>query len=172
MRSLFLALLASVVSTSCVPAQRGASTASTLPRWEQHDREVYDDNIDPAAVGLSLEGPSAYADKFLRERAQTAEVVGYMRVDTVTVESVGDAKRFRLGVRVATPTLGKSKVEERDFELEVSAGNPLLGAGFEQRVRGKKFIGFIHRYADDMGESTVHFHLSADTPEVARAVQE
>src|SRR5262249_53710104 len=69
-----------------------SASGSGLPRWEERSRQVFDDNIDPAAVGLSMEGPSPRADAFLRERAQTADVVARVRVQTVTVDSVGDQK--------------------------------------------------------------------------------
>ncbi|HVY44690.1 MAG TPA: cobalamin ABC transporter substrate-binding protein, partial [Minicystis sp.] len=122
-------------------------------------------------LGLMREGPSARADRFLRERAQTADVVGIMRVQTVTVETIGETKRYRLGVQVATPALAKPKLEDKTFELALG-GTPVLAAGFEARLRGRTFVGFIHRYTGDDGEPAVHWHLSADAPDVVEAVKE
>jgi hypothetical protein len=163
--ALFPLALAACLDGPSAPTERA-------PGWDSHAREVFDDNVDPAAVGLSLEGPSARADRFLRERAQTAELVSVVRVDTVTIDSIGDAKRFHLGVRVTGAPAGLPRLEAKEFDLRVSDGNALLGAGFEQRLRGHTFIGFMHRYSNEEGDPVVHFHLSANTPEIAHAVQE
>jgi hypothetical protein len=175
-RGLFAALLAiSIAGFGCagqVGPAAGASGAG-LPKWDTHDREVFDDALDPAAVGLQMEGPSPRSDRFLRERSQLAEVVGYMRVSTVTVDTIGDgAKRVHVGVEVAQPTLAKPRIEEKSFELSLGSGSSVLPAGFESRLRGRTFIGFVRRYATDEGESVVHWHLSANSPEVAAAVKE
>lgn len=120
-----------------------------------------------------MEGPSPRSDRFLRERSQLAEVVGYMRVSTVTVDTIGEGtKRVHVGVEVASPTLAKPRIEEKSFELSLGAGSSVLPAGFESRLRGKTFIGFVRRYASDDGEPIVHWHLSANAPEVASAVKD
>ena len=108
------------------PAQAGADAG--LPRWEGHAVELFDDNIDPAAVGLSLEGPSPRSDAHLRERAQTADVVARVRVQTVTVDSIAGDQTYHLGVQVGVPTLTQAKVPDRSFELSIKPASGASGS--------------------------------------------
>jgi hypothetical protein len=175
-----LALLAGVLATAvvtagCDPAEP-AKNASTLalPHWEGHAREVFDDVIDPAAVGLTLEGPSPRQDAHLRERAQTADVVARVRIQTVTVDSVGELQTYHIGIQVGVPTLTEAKVPDRTFELAIRANSGSFGIArsFDARLRGKTFVGFVKRYGGEDGEMVVHWHLAPDTAEVVAAVKE
>jgi hypothetical protein len=147
---------------------------SGLPLWQGHATELFDDNIDPAAVGLSMDGPSPRSDRFLRERAQTADVVARVRISTVTVETVGEESRYRLGVQVGVPTLTKPRIEDRTFELLLRPNSRGYGIAraFDSRLQGKTFVLFISRFAGADGEADVHWHLSPDTREVTDAVKE
>jgi hypothetical protein len=164
------------VGAGCGPDQPARSGASTLalPRWEGHAAEVFDDNIDPAAVGLSLEGPTPRADAHLRERAQTADVVARVRVQTVTVDSAGERQTYHLGIQVGVPTLAAARVNDRTFELSIRPQSGAFGIArsFDARLRGQTFVGFIKRYGSDDGEVQVHWHLAPDTAEVVAAVKE
>jgi hypothetical protein len=172
-----VALAATLVlgSAGCEPAKPGqTASAAGLPRWEARPRQIFDDNIDPAAVGLSMEGPSPRSDAFLRERAQTADVVARVRVQTVTVDSVGDQKTYHLGIQVGVPTLAEAKVQDRTFELSIkpSSGAYGIAKAFDARLRGQTFVGFIKRFSSEDGEVEVHWHLSPDTAEVVAAIKE
>jgi hypothetical protein len=170
----FLALGLGLGGTACDPPPLVHDpSAGVLPRWEGHARELFDDNIDPAAVGLTMEGPSPRSDAHLRERAQVADVVARVRVQTVTVDSVGDQKTYHLGLQVGVPTLTEAKVPDRTFELSIKPASGAFGIArsFDARLRGQTFVGFIKRYTDD-GDVAVHWHLAPDTAEVAAAVKE
>jgi hypothetical protein len=155
------------------PARTGGS-ASGLPRWEGRALQVFDDNIDPAAVGLSLDGPSPRSDAHLRERAQTADVVARVRVQTVTVDSAGEQQTYHLGIQVGVPTLTEAKVPDRAFELSIKHNSGAFGIArsFDARLRGQTFVGFIKRYSTEDGETVVHWHLAPDTAEVVAAIKE
>ncbi|MGK4007099.1 cobalamin ABC transporter substrate-binding protein [Sorangium sp. So ce1036] len=176
---LALALLAAVgPAAGCAAAQDRSAThadplAGLLP-WEGHDRDVFDDNIDPAAVGFSLDGPSPRSDRFLRERAQTADVVARVRVNTVTVESIGEQSTYHLGIQVGYPPLATPRVPDRAFELHIRPSSRAYGVAkaVDARLRGFTFIAFIRRFAGEAGEPEIHWHLSPDTAEVAAAVHE
>ena len=167
---------AAALSMGCSGAPTGAaaSTVPGVPRWDGHVREVFDDNIDPAAVGMQMDANAPRFDKFLRERAQTADLVARLRVQTVTVDSVGDEKRYHLGMQVGFPTLAKPKMEDRLFDLDVSQTSRAyeIVKAFDARLRGLTFIGFVARFTNADGEVELHFHLSPDTAEVAAAVKE
>lgn len=170
-----LAAALALGGAGCEPARPGnTAVASNLPRWEARARQIFDDNIDPAAVGLSMDGPSPRADAFLRERAQTADVVARVRVQTVTVDSVGDQKTYHLGIQVGVPTLAEAKVPDRTFELSIKPSSGAFGIAraFDARLRGQTFVGFIKRFSSEDGEVEVHWHLSPDTAEVVAAIKE
>ena len=176
-RSLSLILLLGLpLSLGCGPKRDPNMVyhASGLPLWQGHATELFDDNIDPSAVGLSMEGPSPRADRFLRERSQTADVVARVRVNTVTVDTVGDDTTYHLNIQVGVPTLAKPKIEDRAFELIIRSSNRAFGIAraFDSRLRGQTFIGFVNRFANQDGEPEVHWHLAPDTAEVAAAVKE
>ncbi len=151
-----------------------APTSGEIRPWEGHAREVFDDAIDPAAVGLSLEGPSPRTDPFLRERAQTADVAARVRVRTVTVDTIGDQRTYHLNIEVIDPPLATPRVEERSFELLIRPTSAAFGIvkSFDARLRGMTFVGFVQRFVGTDGETELHWHLSADTPEVQKAVKE
>jgi hypothetical protein len=170
-----LPLVALVVwATACEPSQPASGPVSGLPPWDAHAHEVFDDNIDPAAVGLSLDGPSPRFDAHLRERAQTSDVVARMRVQTVTVDSIGEQQTYHLGVQVGVPTITTAKLPDRTFELSIKPTSPGFGIAksFDSRLRGQTFVGFIKRFGGEDGEPMVHWHLAPDTAEVVAAIKE
>jgi hypothetical protein len=156
------------------PARTVSGPGAGLPRWDARAKMLFDDNIDPAAVGLSMEGPSPRSDPFLRERAQTADVVARVRVQTVTVDSVGEQSTYHLGIQVGVPTLTPAKVPDRSFELSIKPQSSAFGIAkaFDNRLRGQTFVAFVRRFTNDDGEVELHWHLSADTAEVVSAVKE
>jgi hypothetical protein len=159
----------------CSGAQGGGSSGSEgLPAWEGEVRRAFSDDIDPAAVGLTLAGPEPRADGFLRHRAQTADVVARVRVQTVTIDTIGQTTTYHLGVQVGYPALTPPKIEERSFELVIGPTSPAypVAKAFDTRLRGMTFVGFIKHFAGEGGEPAVHWHLSPDTADVAAAVQE
>lgn len=169
-----LALAGAPGCSEAVAEARVAAPGANLPRWEGRARDLFDDNIDAAAVGLSMDGPSPRSDPFLRERSQTAAVTSRVRVQTVTVDSIGEAKTYHLGVQVGLPTLTVAKVPDTSFELSIKPSSGAFGIAraFDARLRGSTFIGFIGRFQGEDGEIEVHFHLAPDTAEVASAVKE
>jgi hypothetical protein len=176
---LFLGVALALGAAGCDPAQPANAAgegraAAGMPKWEARARAMFDDNIDPAAVGLSMEGPSPRSDPYLRERAQTADVVARVRVQTVTVDSVGDQSTYHLGIQVGVPTLTQAKVPDRTFELSIKPQSGAFGIAkaFDNRLRGQTFVAFLRRFANDDGDVELHWHLSADTAEVVSAVKE
>ncbi|WP_437637096.1 cobalamin ABC transporter substrate-binding protein [Sorangium sp. So ce854] len=175
---LALAVLAAVGPVGCVTdLERPAMSADSidgLPTWEGHAPEVFDDNIEPAAVGFSLDGPSPRSDRFLRERAQTADVVARVRVSTVTVDTVGEQSTYHLAVQVIDAPLATPRVPDRAFELHIRPTSRAFGIAkaVDARLRGLTFIAFIRRFAGEAGEPEFHWHLSPDTAEVTAAVKE
>ena len=174
-----LVLVASAaLSVGCGEPTPSALTPVSLglPPWDDRARAVFDDNIDPAAVGYTMDAPSARADRYLRERAQTADLVARLRVQTVTIDTVGDDNTYHLGVQVGAPPLGPHpKIEDRTLELVIKSQSPAFGIAkaLDQRMQGVTFIGFVSRFASaDGNEIELHWHMCPDTQDVADAVKE
>jgi hypothetical protein len=170
-------LASALAGAGCAGQEQPANApaGAGFPPWDEHARQVFDDNIDPEAVGLSMErGTSARADPRLRERAQTADVVARVKVQTVTVDSAGDQHTYHLGILVGTPPLADPKVKEKNFELSIKPSSSAFGIArsLDAGLRGRTFVAFLRRYTGDDGDMALHWHLAADTADVAAAVKE
>src|SRR5215213_9038509 len=146
-----LVAASALAAQGCGPGQdaQSATAVDSLPSWMGHDREVFDDGIDPAAVGLSMDGPSPRSDPFLKERALTADVVARVKVTTVTVDSVGDDSMVHLGILVGDPPLRTPKIPDPRFELLIRPSGRAFGIAraFDARLQGLTFVGFLKRFA-------------------------
>jgi hypothetical protein len=175
-----IGLLAAISLLGC-----GASTGSSVspmssgaafPPWQGVDVDIFPDQVDPAAVGLSIDAEPAAprTDKLLRGRSQLSDVIGKVRVTTVTADAIGDAVTYHLSVDVEGAPIVDAHTSERSFELTVrpdGRGYPIVKA-FDQRLRGLTFTGFLRRYAGPDGDAVTHFYLAADTVEVAASIKE
>jgi hypothetical protein len=165
----------SIAAAGCTPGEAHSAdqALSSAPRWEGRAQEVFDDQIDPAAVALA-DAVNPRADPLLRERAKTADVVARLRVTTVTVETRGDTTTYHLGVVVIPPAFAEPKLSERSFDLVIGPSGRAYGIAkaFDARLRGATFVGFIQRFASAGGEPAFHFHLCPDTAEVVAAVKD
>jgi len=173
-RALFFAGFLAVSVIGCGASDQGAVDASGLPRWEGDAHDVFSDEIEPEAVGLSLDPGSPRIDGALRHRAQTADVVARVRVQTVTLNTVGDRVTYHLSIQVGQPPLIEPRVDDQNFELTIVPSSPGYGIAkaFGIRLKGKTFIGFLKRFVNVDGGVDVHFHLAPDSAEVANAVKE
>ena len=171
-----LALLLALVPTLGCDAGWNARTAADRPLGlrDAHAVELFDDDIDPASVGASLDTASPRSDVHLRERAQTADFVGRARVTTVNVEKIGDDVSYHLVIQAVGAPLATSRTADIDFELTIRPSTRAypLAKTVDSRLRGMSFVAFIRRYSTAEGEAELHFHLSPDTPEMAAAVKE
>lgn len=172
---LVLVAVLAAAAAGCDGSSRASTPAnvSGLPLWQGIDAELFGDQIDASAVGLAMEGASPRADKLLRQRAQTADVVARVLVTTVTAGTNGDDVIFHIGIQVGLPTLTQARIPERTFDLAIRPSGRAypIAKAFDQRLRGMTFIGFLRRFAGD-GEPEIHWHFAADNAEVMAAVKE
>lgn len=180
-RSLAVGLLGCGLALGAAACGEPGPTTQTpqalgLAPWDDHGRAVFDDNIDPAAVGYTMDAPSARSDRYLRERAQTAELVARLRVKTAGVSSAGDDATYQLGVEVLPPPLAPDpQIKDTTLDLVIKSSSPAFGIAkaLDQRIQNVTFIGFVKRYASaDGADVELHWHLSPDTADVADAVKE
>src|SRR5437868_528881 len=114
-RPVAVAALAVAVSLSCVGiagcgSSRDANAPSRqVPPWSGHSVEVFDDTIEPAAVGLDLDkGYQPRGDPMLRERAQMADAVLRVKITTVTAKTDGPEQVYQLGMNTVEKLSGKN----------------------------------------------------------------
>lgn len=154
------------------PGPQSAKTLGLAP-WTGPQRDLFGDEIDPSSLGIVPPKP-ARKDPTLWARSQQADIVGRVKVQTVTVDSRGGDGTYHLGLRFANPLLAPSKLEERDFEVTVDLTDPSYGLVKAQDtgLQGRTFVGFLKRFGGGDDEVAVHFYLAPDSADVAAVVQE
>jgi hypothetical protein len=175
---IFAALCLVVVAgaTGCpetIDVPVGEAKTLGLPAWQGTDKDLFGDEIDPAALGILPPKPPR-KDQALWARAQQADIVGRVRVQTVTVDSRAGQATYHLGLQFANPTLAETKLEDRTFEVTVDIRDPAYGLVKAQDtgLQGRTFVGFVKRFAGADDEIENHFFLAADSADVAAVVQE
>jgi hypothetical protein len=163
-------------AVGCSGAEGSAPTsahAAGFPPWQATDKDLFDDEIDPAALGF-VPPKNPRKDQTLWARSQAAEVVGRVRVQTITVDSRGGDATYHLGLQFAEPPLASKNVAERTFEVTIEPRDPAYGLvkALDTGFQGKTFVGFVKRFAGADDEVEVHFYLGPDSAELASVVQE
>lgn len=172
--TLALAVAAVTVGSGCGGAGAEAQAPRRpMARYEGRQMVLFDDAIDPAAVGLSMDGVSPAQDPMLRSRALESDLVARMRVQTVTRDSVGAKTTYMLSLQPALPPLMPSEVDQPSFELFIDQNSKSFAIvqSLDSQLRGRTFIGFLRRFSGPEGPKW-HWHLTADQQDVAQVVQE
>jgi hypothetical protein len=173
---LALAALAALAGLALAGSGCGAAAGSNrpLPSYAGHATELFDDGIEPAAVGLDLEqATSPRTDALLRERAQVSDAAMRVRIADLTEKQDGADSIFLLGVH-PLETLAGPFPPEGDFTVTVHPRTPSVGIikSLNNAVVGKTFVAFVRAFVLSDGDRELHFHFAPDTkPEVA-AVRE
>jgi hypothetical protein len=166
------ALVAS--SSACGGGSGAAASPSnrTLPSWSGRAVEVFDDAIEPAAVGLDYDkGYTPRGDPLLRERANKSDGVIRVRVTTVTAKTDGPEPIFQMGM-TSLEKLNGEHPPPTDFTVTVSKTSSSHGIlkSLENRIVGKMFIAFVREFVRPDGDHELHFHLAPDSKDVKTAV--
>lgn len=174
---LAVSLIAAIPVVSACSGSDGSgpvsARASGLPPWQGTDRDLFGDEIDSAALGF-IPPKNPRKDQALWARSTAANVVGRVRVQTVTVDTRGGDATYHLGIRFADPVLAGANDPDRDFEVTIEPRDPAYGLvkALDTGLQGKTFVGFVKRFAGADDEVEVHFYLAPDSAEVASVVQE
>ncbi len=173
-RAALTLLLVLALLPSCGGSEGDAQMpAGSLPRWEGDLRTLFDDEIDPVAVGMAMDGRSPGTDPMLRSRAQAAEIVARMRVQTLNSNTRGAANSYSVVLQIGQPPLLPLAYETDTVELIITPESGAYGMvqNLESKLQGWVFIGFVRRFAGVEGPE-LHWHLAADHAEVANIVKE
>jgi hypothetical protein len=176
----FLALACGACGAATTPTSR---TPRNLPPYTDHAKDLFDDGIEPDAVGLATGGGSKPgADNTLRERAQIGDAVVRARVMTVdestsrvwqlafhTVEIIHKGSGTGMNQsKEATPF-------DTDFALQVEPTDPSAGIvnSMSNRLVGHTFVVYLRTFShpDALEDGDVHFHIASDTKEQLEAVR-
>ena len=159
----------------------GGAASSTGPNsqpqvfapYQGQATTLFDDRIDPNAVGLADVQSKPRIDPVLRARAQAAEAVARARIATVTVDSAAGKPVYRLNLDLGGGSIVRRGFNDEHVEISVRPDSPAFGVvkWLDTRLIGRTFVAFFHRYAGPE-EVMLKFHLSADDPEVLAAVRE
>src|SRR6185436_10920477 len=85
-----------IASFGCGGASAQSGAARALSPYSGHATELFDDAIEPRAVGMDLDQTSSpKADPRFRERAQLSDVVVRARVSTVTGKVEGPETTYQ-----------------------------------------------------------------------------
>jgi hypothetical protein len=150
------------------------SSNRTVAPYAGRSADLFDDTIEPAAVGLDFEkGYAPRVDKTLRERAQTSDAVIRVRVATVTAKKDGPEATYQLGLHSVEKLSGRNP-PPADFTIQINKQSESHGImkNFESRLVGYAFVAFVREFGAPGGDRELHFHLAPDTKEVKAAVSD
>ncbi|HEY8079172.1 MAG TPA: cobalamin ABC transporter substrate-binding protein [Labilithrix sp.] len=169
-----LLVVAVLFSGACSGGGQGGPNAPTrpLPSWSGHGAELFDDVIEPSAVGMDLQKSSVpKSDPVLRERAQTSDAVLRVKVTTVTAKLAGPDAVYQLGLHTVEKLSAKEPPGD-DFTVTITKASDSHGImkSFENRLVGYPFVAFVREFVRSDGDREIHFHLAPDTKEVKSAV--
>jgi hypothetical protein len=160
-----------LAAAGCGGGMGAAPTMALLP-WEGHAKTLFDNGIDPAAVGLSLDGTTPEEHPLIIARTSDSEIVALMKIQTLTEDTFGPRTSYTLIMQVEGQPLIPSRTPLRRFELRILRGMPAFGIveRLGSELRGRKFIGFLRRFGG-AEEPEWHWHLTAGTAAVAAVVR-
>lgn len=166
------AVVGASASTGCGPAASANAPSRALPAYAGRAADLFDDAVDPAAVGMDFDtGYSPKSDPLLRERAQVSDAVLRVKVSTITGKKDGPDATYQLGLHTVEKLAGENS-PSADFVVTVSKASDAHGIleNFEGRLVGYPFVAFVREFVRADGDRELHFHLAPDTKDVKSAV--
>lgn len=168
------------VALAALAACSGASVGAQgpgrpLPTYGGHETELFDDTLEPRALGYELEQRSTpMSDALLRERTQVGDAVIRGRVTTLTSKDEDKGRTWQIGLHTVSRLAGSGALPD-DLVVELGPANPSAGLlrAWEGRLIGMTFVVFVREFArrGSPGDSDLHFHLASDGKEEAAAVR-
>jgi hypothetical protein len=146
-----------------------------LPAYEGQSKALFDDVIDPAAVGLDFD--KSYApgqDPTLKERVRQADAVLRAKVMTITGRTTEGRGSYQLALVALDDQLIGPYPPDSPFLVRIDETSPSNGIvkHLEGGLVGKTFIVFAKAFQRADGDQELHAHLSPDTKATARAISD
>ncbi len=173
MRSFWPPVVVLLASVSCGGPDAN-SPSRQLPPYEAHQAELFDDAIEPRAVGLNFdESRTPQTDALVRERTQVGDAVVRAKVQTVTQKRNGDDVEYQLGLQVLEKLSGEHAPTD-EFVVPLDKTSPSAGIvrSLDARLGGKTFVVFLRQFKGPDGEPRYYAHFAADSKDVIAAVKD
>lgn len=172
-RASFAMLFAAVgLLAGCGSGKDPNAPSRPLPTYAGRAAELFDDAIEPAAVGLDFD--KSYlpkSDALLRERTQLGDAVLRVRVSTVTAKNDGPTATYQIGLQTIEKLTGEHPPTPTfTVQIDKSSESHGIMKNFESRLVGYFFVAFVREFVRSDGDRDIHFHLAPDTKEVRAAV--
>jgi hypothetical protein len=120
-----LAAASSAGLAGCAPEVQAAAPARVLPRYDRRAAELFDDAIEPSAVGYRLESIPSSMRPHLRERTLAADAVVRARAVTLTANHDEAANSWQVGLRTIETLAGANPPVT--FTLQIRGTDPSAG---------------------------------------------
>jgi hypothetical protein len=166
-RSAIAVLTATIAAVlSCGAGGITPRPAASLPMYDAHAAQLFDDTIEPRAMGYELDRtPPPMNDALLRERAQVGDAVVRARVTTITSKEEDKGRSWQIGFHTVE-RLGGSGPLPIDFVAQIDSNGASAGImrSFGGRLIGTTFVVFAREFArpDGLGDTDLHVHLVQD----------
>jgi hypothetical protein len=170
------AIALTTVSASCAPAgPTRALRAHALPAYAGREAALFDDGIDPQAVGYNLDpGVAPREDSLLRERTLLGDRVVRAQVVSITSTRNDSGRTWQIGLHTLERLAGEGGGDP-EFTLRMNGSAP--GASvmrtFDGRLIGIPLMAFIREFepTGGAGRSELHFHLASQDKDEVDAVR-
>jgi hypothetical protein len=151
-----------------------APPSRVLPEYAGRDVELFDDGIEPGAVGYAVGDSTSTGDRLLPERTGASDGVLRARVVTVTSKQEEHGRSLLMGLHPVETLAGRNG-PMADFTLVISPRAPSAGIlhAMEDRLVGLGFVVFVRDFARaGEAEGQLHFHIGRDDEAEANRVRE
>jgi hypothetical protein len=185
-----LAAVTGLSAAACGAAASTPQTAQNYPSYDPHSAELFDNGIEPEAVGFPTDHTNTPgSDNRLRERSQTGDAVVRARVMTVDEDGT---QNWQLAfhtievLHVAGGNGGRAPAGPPDFTLHVQPTDPAAGivGSMSTHLVGRTFVVFMRSFthtptaaeahggeAIASGQPDVHFHMAPDSKDETEAIR-
>lgn len=166
-RSRLTCLLAAALAFGCAQTTQGAAL-SELPPYTQDAARLFDDAFSQAVLDLP-ERSTPDARRRFAARVREADVIGVVKVQTVSSEGGGAYVRYTLSCSWQSAVKGDP---QGAVELQVDPNNPSFAAisGHDSRLIGRELVLFIKLF-NESGQGTFHFHAEAHNTQISDQIQ-
>jgi hypothetical protein len=161
-----------LLTSGCAAPPAESAPAESLPAYSADAMQVFDDGIDPHAVGLELDYGNPRTDPRVRARARASDIILRARVMTVTGSAGQGGRSYQLTLRSLERLGGKHPLGD-DLIVVVDKASPSLGIvkAMEGQLVGKVFVTYLKAFGRPDGQRELHFHASADDADVVASVK-
>lgn len=169
-----LGALSGLCAAGCGPQTRGPAQIQidTLPLHKDHLATLFDDSIEPAAMGLNMEKVILKIDPKFRDRVREADVLAAVKVTTVTVGKIEE--RSIIHIQFSTEQVfSPSAPEAEHLELRIPEGTQAYGVmqAVQNKARNRSLVGAWKRFRSG-NEAVIHFYFAPNDADTIAAIKE